>query len=223
MWWWFVRAAETSLKRSLGLPFLLLFLSICNQVWSCTFIVEFYSFPRLWKVGHHKSLTLMTSSYSLLSYFSTSWQLRKRNNIPWHYCHLRQNANPSERGDTVFEYDKLFLAGLLLSAVLTFCSPFTHFASCTHSGGAAAPPVGERVEVQWVSLTRPAVLERSRTAVVTEASSSDKSVPFHVQHLQSLYVHSQHTSVRHWKWLHTQTQALPLSHWVFCWPGNKRY
>lgn len=48
------------------------------------------------------------------------------------------------RGRTaVFENDQLFSAGLLLSAVVAFCLPFTYFIICqTESRGPAAPSVG---------------------------------------------------------------------------------
>ena len=108
-------------------------------------------------------MSQLTDSYSLLSVSSSlteatlyiCCQSIKLNNtavqkgcitLGEHVALGRMQITPrhTKTGATVFEYDQLFSAGLLLSAVLAFYLPFTHFyMPKTGLGcGAAAPSVG---------------------------------------------------------------------------------
>lgn len=169
MWWWCVRATEASWKllAALTLPHSSC-LSVCYQQRSCTLnILQLYSIMvvgggTVYRDYKHTALYDQTL-HSLVS----QWQMQnftsyinQTNSIPLdnctrelHYCqwscHTLQNANHSDhykRGATVFEYDQLFSAGLLLSAVVTFYLPFTQFTRQTDSCSTAAPSVGERRE-----------------------------------------------------------------------------
>lgn len=150
----------------------------------------------------------------------------------------------TKTGATVFEYDQLFSAGLLLSAVVAFYLPFTQF-TCQNGLVWRSGPIcwrSMRTACRGGSLTRPMELLQSCTAVVNggtqRASFSDKLVSLCVasleclihKHLQSSHLHRQHTSTitstSAGKWsmvalIHTHSTLHTHTHAKRCLPASE--
>lgn len=180
--WWCVRATEASRKEKnrkenpcVGLHISLHSPPLCSVHLGWRTYLIWLRYVKTEEANYTqpvlKKMSQVTSFYCILSVSTPPSAVCQSNKIIFtavtvqrgcitlseHVSHsqMQITLKPAKTGATVFEYDVLFSAGLLLSAVVAFYLPFTYFTCQKGWCSAAAPSVGERWELQGGSVTWP--------------------------------------------------------------------